>query len=64
MSQPRVGIIPSETADLIGLDTIPASSEVLCDSFNDSKYRLCPLLKKMVNAGLYDRKNGHGFYTY
>ncbi|ARV59841.1 3-hydroxybutyryl-CoA dehydrogenase [Nostocales cyanobacterium HT-58-2] len=55
---------PLETADLIGLDTILLSIEVLYDSFNDSKYRPCPLLKKMVDAGLYGRKNGQGFYTY
>jgi 3-hydroxybutyryl-CoA dehydrogenase len=55
---------PLETADLIGLDTILASIEVLYESFNDSKYRPCPLLKKMVDAGLYGRKSGQGFYTY
>ncbi|MCI0729740.1 MAG: 3-hydroxyacyl-CoA dehydrogenase family protein [Chloroflexi bacterium] len=55
---------PLETADLIGLDTILYSIEVLYESFNDSKYRPCPLLKKMVNAGLYGRKNGQGFYRY
>jgi 3-hydroxybutyryl-CoA dehydrogenase len=55
---------PLETADLIGLDTILFSIEVLYESFNDSKYRPCPLLKKMVDAGLYGRKSGQGFYTY
>lgn len=55
---------PLETADLIGLDTILYSVEVLYESFNDSKYRPCTLLKKMVDAGLLGRKNGHGFYTY
>jgi 3-hydroxybutyryl-CoA dehydrogenase len=55
---------PLETADLIGLDTILLSLEVLYESFNDDKYRPCPLLKKMVDAGLYGRKNGRGFYTY
>ena len=55
---------PLETADLIGLDTILYSIEVLYESYNDSKYRPCPLLRKMVDAGLYGRKNGHGFYTY
>jgi 3-hydroxybutyryl-CoA dehydrogenase len=55
---------PLETADLIGLDTILYSIEVLYDSFNDSKYRPCPLLKKMVHAGLHGRKNGQGFYKY
>lgn len=55
---------PLETADLIGLDTILLSIEVLYESFNDSKYRPSPLLKKMVNAGLYGRKSGQGFYSY
>jgi len=55
---------PLETADLIGLDTILFSVEVLYESFCDSKYRPCPLLKKMVDAGLYGRKSGKGFYTY
>jgi 3-hydroxybutyryl-CoA dehydrogenase len=55
---------PLETADLIGLDTILFSIEVLHESFADSKYRPCPLLKKMVDAGLHGRKNGKGFYDY
>ncbi|HSN96808.1 MAG TPA: 3-hydroxyacyl-CoA dehydrogenase NAD-binding domain-containing protein [Candidatus Nanopelagicales bacterium] len=55
---------PLETADLIGLDTILFSIEVLHESFNDDKYRPCPLLKKMVDAGLHGRKSGRGFYTY
>jgi 3-hydroxybutyryl-CoA dehydrogenase len=55
---------PLQTADLIGLDTILYSLEVLYESFNDSKYRPCILLKKMVDAGLYGMKNGKGFYTY
>jgi 3-hydroxybutyryl-CoA dehydrogenase len=55
---------PLETADLIGLDTILYSIEVLYESFNDSKYRPCPLLKKMVDAGLLGRKSGQGFYSY
>ena len=55
---------PLETADLIGLDTILYSVDVLYESYNDSKYRPCPLLKKMVDAGLYGRKSGRGFYNY
>ncbi|KPA18694.1 secreted protein containing 3-hydroxyacyl-CoA dehydrogenase, NAD binding [Candidatus Magnetomorum sp. HK-1] len=55
---------PLETADLIGLDTILYSLDVLYESYNDSKYRPCPLLKKMVDAGLHGQKNGKGFYNY
>jgi 3-hydroxybutyryl-CoA dehydrogenase len=55
---------PLETADLIGLDTILYSIEVLYDSYNDSKFRPSPLLRKMVDAGLLGRKSGKGFYDY
>ncbi|MCU6339626.1 3-hydroxybutyryl-CoA dehydrogenase, partial [Enterobacter quasiroggenkampii] len=55
---------PLETADLIGLDTVVHSLEVLYDSYQDPKYRCCPLLKKMVDAGLWGRKSGRGFYDY
>lgn len=55
---------PLETGDLIGLDTILYSLDVLYESYNDSKYRPCPLLKKMVAAGLHGRKSGYGFYNY
>jgi 3-hydroxybutyryl-CoA dehydrogenase len=55
---------PLETADLIGLDTILLSIEVLCESLQDSKYRPCPLLKQMVHAGLLGRKTGQGFYRH
>jgi 3-hydroxybutyryl-CoA dehydrogenase len=55
---------PLATADLIGLDTILYSLEVLCESFNDSKYRPCYLLRKMVDAGLLGRKSGRGFYVH
>jgi len=55
---------PLETGDLIGLDTILYSLDVLYESYNDGKYRPSPLLKKMVDAGLYGRKNGRGFYNY
>ncbi len=55
---------PLETADLIGVDTILYSIEVLYEHFGDSKYRPCPLLKQMTDAGLHGRKTGKGFYTY
>ncbi|QNP74237.1 3-hydroxyacyl-CoA dehydrogenase family protein [Streptomyces roseirectus] len=55
---------PLATADLIGLDTILYSIEVLHESFADSKYRPCPLLKKMVDAGLHGRKTQQGFFSY
>lgn len=55
---------PLETADLIGLDTVLLSIEVLYSNFRESKYRPCPLLQKMVDAGLLGRKSGRGFYRY
>lgn len=55
---------PLETGDLIGLDTILLSLEVLWESYNDSKFRPCPLLRRMVDAGLHGRKTGRGFYDY
>lgn len=55
---------PLATADLIGLDTILQSIEVLYESYSDSKYRPCPLLKKMVDAGLLGKKSGKGFFDY
>jgi 3-hydroxybutyryl-CoA dehydrogenase len=55
---------PLETADLIGLDTVVSSLNILYESYQDPKFRCCPLLKKMVEAGLYGKKSGRGFYTY
>lgn len=55
---------PLETADLIGLDTVVNSLQILYDSYQDPKFRCCPLLKKMVDAGLLGKKSGQGFYTY
>ncbi len=55
---------PLELADLIGLDVVLNIMNVLYEGFNDSKYRPCPLLKKMVQAGYLGRKTGRGFYTY
>lgn len=53
---------PLQTADLIGLDTILQSLQVLYESFNDDKYRPSFLLKKMVDAGYLGVKSGQGFY--
>ncbi|MCK4260521.1 MAG: 3-hydroxyacyl-CoA dehydrogenase family protein [Halanaerobiales bacterium] len=55
---------PLETADLIGLDTVVDSLKVLYENYQDSKFRCCPLLKKMVDAGLLGKKSGEGFFKY
>ena len=55
---------PLALADLIGLDVCLDILRVLSDGFGDPKYRACPLLVKMVDAGRLGRKAGHGFYTY
>ena len=55
---------PLTLADFIGLDVCLAIMEVLYNGFNDSKYRPCPLLKKMVAAKKLGRKTGEGFFKY
>jgi len=55
---------PLETTDLIGLDTILYSLEVLYQEFMDDKYRPAFLLRQMVSAGLLGVKSGMGFYKY
>ena len=55
---------PLTLADFIGLDICLSIMEVLFSGYADSKYRPCPLLKKMVAAGHLGRKSGKGFFTY
>jgi len=55
---------PLQLADYIGLDICLDIMEVLHNGFKDSKYRPCPLLKKMVSSGLLGKKTGMGFYKY
>jgi 3-hydroxybutyryl-CoA dehydrogenase len=55
---------PLTLADFIGLDVCLAILEVLHEGLGDPKYRPCPLLRRMVDAGWLGRKSGRGFYEY
>lgn len=55
---------PCETADLIGIDTVVSSLNILYEYYGDIKYSASPILKKMVETNQLGRKNGKGFYQY
>ncbi|MDY6827101.1 MAG: 3-hydroxybutyryl-CoA dehydrogenase [Bacillota bacterium] len=55
---------PLALADLVGIDVLLAVQETLYRETGDSKYRPCPLIRKLVRAGRLGRKSGRGFYSY
>ncbi len=55
---------PLEWADLLGLDVVHATLWALHQELGDDRYRPCPLLARMVRAGLRGKPSGRGFYTY
>lgn len=55
---------PLALADAIGLDVCLSILDIMYEEYKDSKYRACPLLRQMVNAGHLGKKTGKGFYNY
>ena len=55
---------PLTLLDYVGIDTTLYIADVMYEEFRDHKYAAPPLLRKMVNAGYFGRKNGRGFYDY
>jgi 3-hydroxybutyryl-CoA dehydrogenase len=55
---------PLALADLVGLDVSLAAAESLYREFGDAKFRVAPLLRQMVRAGMLGRKSGQGFFRY
>lgn len=55
---------PLKLADSLGIDVLYYTALSIYEGFNDSKYRPCPLLKRMVEAGHLGKKTGQGFYQY
>jgi 3-hydroxybutyryl-CoA dehydrogenase len=55
---------PLALADLIGIDTVVAVSEVLFSEYKEPRFAPSPLLRRMVDAGRLGRKTGRGFYSY
>jgi len=55
---------PLALADAIGLDICLSILDIMYEEYKDSKYRACPLLRQMVNAGHLGKKTGKGFYNY
>lgn len=55
---------PLALADAIGLDVCLSILDIMYEEYKDSKYRACPLLRKLVNAGHLGKKTGKGFYNY
>jgi 3-hydroxybutyryl-CoA dehydrogenase len=55
---------PLALADMIGIDVCLYVMNTLLEEFGDSKFRACPLLKQMVNAGYLGRKTKRGFFEY